>query len=125
MKHNATLLALKQLVAFCIDMVTISFVLVVHPSLESYSVFVILWIFYIPLCEYFCTQTLGMRVVGTHIYATYPKKNRVSLSVVARRHIARVGFLWGVIGWLYLLINKQLMDDYIIVDDQNHISLKV
>ena len=66
MKKSSKILALKQAVAFCIDLVLVSLPLVIAPSVEIFPLFALLWFLYIPLSEYYFAQTLGMWVVGTH-----------------------------------------------------------
>ena len=61
-----------------------------------------------------------MKFVGTHIYSSHKEKNRISLGTAARRHIARIGFLWGVIGWFLMFLGKPYHTDYVISDGQNY-----
>ena len=117
---NSKLIAIKQAVAFCIDLALVSLPLIIAPSVEIFLLFALLWFSYIPLSEYYFSQTFGMKIVGTHIYASHKEKNRISLGIAARRHIARVGFLWGVVGWFLMFLGKPYHTDYVISDDKNY-----
>ena len=113
MKH-AKPIAIKQAVAFCIDLSIVSLPLIIAPSKEIFPLFVLLWFCYIPLSEYYFSQTIGMKLVGTHIYASYKEKNRILFGTAVRRHIARIGFLWGVVGWFLMFLGKPYHTDYVI-----------
>ena len=115
---NAKLLALKQALAFSIDLGLVSLPLLIAPSLEILPFFTLLWYLYIPLCEYYFSQTLGMRVVGTRILSTKDMQSHIELGTAFRRQIARIGFIWGVFGWLFLFFEKQYIADYVIVDEK-------
>jgi len=117
---NSKLIAIKQVVAFCIDLTLVSLPLIIAPSVEIFLLFALLWFSYIPLSEYYFSQTLGMKIVGTHIYASHKEKNRISLGTAARRHIARIGFLWGMVGWFLMFLGKPYHTDYVISDGQNY-----
>jgi len=117
---NAKVLAIKQAVAFCIDLSIVSSPLVIDPSVEIFPLFALLWFSYIPLSEYYFSQTLGMKLVGTHIYASHKEKNRISLGTATRRHIARIGFLWGVVGCFLMFLGKPYYTDYVISDGKNY-----
>ena len=67
LSKNSKLIAMKQAFAFCIDMIIVSLPLIVAPSLESFPIFVLLWFIYIPFSEFYFSQTLGMKIVGTKI----------------------------------------------------------
>jgi len=116
-------LAIKQAFAFSIDLALISLPLLLAPSLEILPLFTLLWYFYIPLMEYFKSQTLGMMVVGTRIVNSNDMKSHITLKTAFRRQLARVGMLWGVVGWLFLFFSKQYSTDYAIVD-KNYSSIE-
>jgi len=107
-------IAIKQLFAFCIDIVIVSLVLIIYPSITSFFIFAFLWFFYIPFCEYVFGQTLGMKLVGTKIHAATKPHYPVRLISVFRRHIARISIVWGIIGWLSSF-GGQFFKDYVIV----------
>ena len=117
---NSKLIAIKQAVAFCIDLTLVSLPLIIAPSVKIFPLFALLWFCYIPMSEYYFSQTIGMKLVGTHIYASYKEKNRISLATAARRHIARIGFLWGVVGWFLMFLGKPYHTDYVISDGENY-----
>ncbi len=117
---NSKLIAFKQALAFCIDLGFVSLPLVLAPSVEMFPIFALLWFFYIPLGEYYFSQTIGMKLVGTNIYARLADKHRISLGAVIRRHIARIGMLWGVIGWFLMFFGKPYSSDYVISDKKNY-----
>jgi len=73
--------------------------------------------------EYYKSQTIGMMVMGTSIVNARDMKSRITFNTALRRQIARISMIWGVIGWLFLLIGKQYMHDYAIVD-KNYSSWK-
>jgi hypothetical protein len=93
-------------------------VLIVYPSLDSYYIFVFLWFIYIPIAEYYFSQTIGMKIVGTNIVDINNEKKRIKLKTALRRHVARIGMMWGVIGWIFMFLGKQYMSDYNIVDEK-------
>jgi len=117
---NSQLIALKQMVAFCIDLALVSLPLIIAPSIEMFPIFTLLWFLYIPLSEYYFSQTLGMRIVGTHIYATLEDKRHIEFGTAARRHIARIGMMWGVVGWFLMFLGKPYNSDYVISDTKNY-----
>jgi len=117
---NAKLIALKQALAFCIDLGIVSLPLILFPSVEIFPLFALLWFLYIPLSEYYFKQTLGMRFVGTRIYASLDTQEHISFGTTARRHIARIGFFWGVIGWFLMFLGKPYHTDYVISDGKNY-----
>jgi uncharacterized RDD family membrane protein YckC len=119
---NSKLIAIKRAVAFCIDLTLVSLPLIIAPSVEIFPLFALLWFSYIPLSEHYFSQTLGMKIVGTHIYSSHKEKNRISLATAARRHIARIGFLWGVVGWFLMFLGKPYHTDYVISDAKNSFS---
>jgi hypothetical protein len=124
MMNKTQKIAIKQLIAFIIDFILIVTPLVVFSSMGSLwglNIFSFLWFFYIPFCEYYYNQTIGMRVVGTKIYGSRSGTiSKLSFGAVARRQIARVSIVWGILGWIFLLFDKQLGDDYVIVYKDNH-----
>ena len=124
MKKNSKVVALKQAAAFCIDLGLVSLPLILAPSVEIFPLFALLWFLYIPLSEYYFTQTLGMRVMRTHIFASLHTKTHIPFGVAARRQIARISFVWGVVGWFLMFLGKQYGGDYVISDGKNY-SLKV
>ena len=77
-------------------------------------IFWFLWVLYIPLGEYFYSQTIGMKIVGTKIYSNLDK-SKVPFKTVLRRHIGRISLVWGVLGWCLLFFGKQFSNDYVIV----------
>jgi len=109
---NRQTIALKQLVAFAIDLFVVSMPLVVMLDMTGAFIFWFLWAFYIPFCEYKYAQTLGMKIIGTKIYGV--DSNNISFATAFRRHIARISLLWGVTGWLFLFFGRQYACDYII-----------
>jgi len=114
---NSKAIAVKQLLAFVIDMAIVSLPLVVMTNLNGYAIFILLWVFYIPMAELIYAQTLGMRIVDTKIYSNTTALRKISIGVVLRRHIARISIFWGVLGWLFLFFGKQLFSDYTIVSE--------
>ena len=123
MKSKATkLLALKQATAFSIDLALVWLPLIIAPSLEILLIFALMWYLYIPLIEYYKSQTLGMMVVGTSIVNTSDMKSNITFGTAVRRQIARISMVWGVVGWLFLLAGKQYVSDYAIVD-KNYSSI--
>ena len=115
---NSKLIAIKQAIAFSIDLVLVSLPLIIAPSLEILPLFTLLWNLYIPLCEHYFSQTIGMKIVGTRILNTSDMQSHVSLGTVFRRQIARISMMWGVVGWLFMFVGKQYVSDYIIVDEK-------
>ena len=113
---NSQSIALKQAVAFSIDLSIVSLPLIISPTLEIFPLFVLLWFCYIPLSEYYFTQTFGMKLVGTHIYISLETKEHISFTTAVRRQIARIGFLWGVVGWFLMFFGKPYNSDYVISD---------
>jgi uncharacterized RDD family membrane protein YckC len=122
-KVRAQYLAIKQAIAFSIDLALVSLPLIIAPSIEIFPLFALLWFLYIPLGEYYFTQTVGMKIMGTHIVNANDRQSRVPLGTVLRRQIARIGMMWGVIGWLFMFVGKQYVSDYAIVDD-NYSSIE-
>ena len=121
--QNVKPLALKQAVAFVLDLSIVSLPLILAPSLGIFPLFTLLWFIYIPLMEYYKSQTIGMMVMGTSIVNARDMKSKITFNTALRRQIARISMIWGVIGWLFLLIGKQYMHDYAIVD-KNYSSWK-
>ena len=115
---NSKFIAMKQAVAFGIDLFLVSLPLIIAPSVETFPLFALLWFLYIPLSEYYFSQTLGMKPVGTLIVNASDIQSRVLLGTVFRRQIARISMVWGVIGWLFMFFGKQYMSDYAVVDDR-------
>jgi len=113
---NAKLIAMKQTIAFCIDLFLVSLPLIIAPSIKALLIFELLWVLYIPLSEYFFSQTLGMKLIGTRIVKATDMQDHVTFKTVFRRHIARISMMWGVFGWFFLFFGEQLVKDYIIVD---------
>lgn len=109
---------MKQAVAFTIDLFLISLPLIIAPSIEIFPLFTLLWFLYIPLSEYYFSQTLGMKLMGTRIVNASDMQSRVALGTVFRRQIARIGMMWGVVGWLFMFFGKQYVSDYAIVDEK-------
>jgi hypothetical protein len=118
LKVNSIQIAIKQFFAFCIDFIIVSLPLLIYPSLESFAIFAIVWFLYIPLSEYFFSQTIGMKILGTKIYASSKPLSKVRFITVLRRQIARISLFWGIIGWLSLL-SGQFFKDYTIVYDDS------
>jgi uncharacterized RDD family membrane protein YckC len=112
---NSKIIAIKQAIAFTIDLALVSLPLIIAPSLEILPLFALLWYLYIPLCEYYFSQTLGMKILGTKIVSADIQSN-VALGTALRRQIARISMIWGVIGWLFMFIGKQYASDYVIID---------
>jgi uncharacterized RDD family membrane protein YckC len=120
MMKNSKVVALKQAAAFCIDLGLVSLPLMIAPSVEIFPLFALLWFLYIPLSEYYFTQTLGMRVMRTHIFASLHTKTHIAFGVASRRQIARISLMWGVIGWILMFLGKQYGSDYVISDGKNY-----
>lgn len=114
MKTNSKTIAIKQLFAFMIDITIVSFPLIVMTNMTGAFIFWFLWIFYIPIAEYFYSQTFGMRVLNTKIYANIDRY-KLSFKTVLRRHFSRIGIVWGIVGWIWLFLGKQFSNDYVIV----------
>ena len=117
MKKNSKLIAIKQAIAFTIDLFLVSLPLMIAPSLEILPYFAFVWYVYIPTSEYYFSQTIGMKIVGTKILNAQDGQSKIDLGTAFRRQIARIGMMWGVLGWLFLFIGKQYITDYYIVDD--------
>ena len=118
LKVNSIKIAIKQFFAFCIDILIVSLPLLIHPSLDSFAIFIVIWFLYIPFSEYIFAQTLGMKIVGTKIYASTKSLSKVRFITVLRRQIARISMFWGIIAWLSLL-SGQFFKDYTIVYDDS------
>jgi len=121
--NNSKLIALKQVGSFIIDLSLVSFPLIIAPSIEILPLFVLLWYLYIPLMEYYKSQTFGMMLLGTRIVNSDDKESHVTLGTAFRRQLARVSMMWGVVGWLFLFVGKQYIADYTIVD-KNYSSIQ-
>lgn len=129
-------IALKQAAAFAID-----FVLICSPFLltilafSHVSVDVILWllmvpwIIYMPYAEWAFGQTYGMKLMKTAIVQVDESNDsdnsgnlmsenihRIAFKTAFRRHLARVSLIWWVIPAVMLLLDKQIYDDYVVVD---------
>ena len=113
-------LAIKQALAFCVDLALVSLPLLIAPSLEILPLFALLWYLYIPLMEYYKSQTFGMMLIGTRIVNSNDKESRIALGTAFRRQLARVSMMWGVLGWLFLFFSKQYIADYVISDGKNY-----
>ena len=111
---NSNKVAIQQLFAFIIDIFLILLPLIIMTNMTGTFLFWFLWIFYIPLCEYFYGQTIGMKIVGTKIYSKLDK-SKLSFKTVLRRHIGRISLVWGILGWCLLFFGKQFSNDYVIV----------
>jgi uncharacterized RDD family membrane protein YckC len=120
MIKNSKILALKQAVAFSIDLMLVSLPFIVAPSIEIFPFFLLLWFLYIPLSEYYFSQTLGMNLVGTYIFASLDDKTHISLGTASRMQIARISIVWGVFGWVLMFLGKQYGGDYVISDGKNY-----
>ncbi|MDA3908591.1 MAG: RDD family protein [Sulfurimonas sp.] len=120
---DSKVIAIKQAAAFSIDLILVSLPLIVAPSLESFPIFAFLWFVYIPFSEFYFSQTIGMKIVGTHIFHSFKEKSHIKLGTALRRQIARVSIMWGAIGWLFLFLGRQYVNDYVIVD-KNHYSIE-
>ena len=118
LKVNSIQIAIKQFFAFCIDILIVSLPLLIHPSLETFAIFAIIWFLYIPLSEYFFAKNLGMKIFGTKIYASTKPISKVKFITILRRQISRISMFWGIIGWLSLL-SGQFFKDYTIVYDDS------
>lgn len=114
MKLNPRQIALREFIAFIIDITIICLPLLILLNISGVIVFLILWIFYIPTAEYIFCQTMGMKLVGTKIYASL-ELDKISFKVVFRRHIARISIIWGVVAWLFVFFGKPMFSDYVIV----------
>ena len=120
---NSKVIAIKQTIAFTIDLFLVSLPLIIVPSLETFPIFTLLWFIYIPLSEFYFSKTIGMSIVGTTILSTQDTQTRVSFGTIARRHIARISMVWGVVGWFLMFFSKQYIADYAIVD-KNYSSIQ-
>lgn len=116
---NSKLIAMKQAVAFVIDLFLVSLPLIIVSSVKIFPLFALLWFLYIPLSEYYFSQTLGMKLIGTRIVNASDMQNRVALGTVLKHQIARISMVWGVIGWLFMFLGKQYVSDYVIVDEKH------
>jgi uncharacterized RDD family membrane protein YckC len=114
---NAKYIAMKQVVAFTIDLTLVSLPLIIAPSVEILPLFALLWYLYIPLSEYFFSQTIGMKLMGTRIVNASDMQSRVALGTVLRRQIARISMMLGVIGWLFMFFVLFLMLLFAVVKD--------
>jgi len=123
MMKNAKLIAIKQALAFCIDLSLVSLPLILAPSVEVFPLFALLWYLYIPFMEYYKSQTFGMMLMGTRIVNSNNKESHIALGTAFRRQLARVSMIWGVVGWLFLFFSKQYIADYAIVD-KNYTSIQ-
>ena len=117
LKLNSSKIAIKQLVAFVIDIAIVSLPLVLMTNLTGYTFFILLWVLYIPTAELIFNQTLGMKIVDTKIHSNTTRLQKVGIGIALRRHVARISIFWGITGWLFLFFNKQLFSDYTIVSD--------
>ena len=115
---NQKLIAMKQIVAFGIDLFLVSLPLILAPSIGVFPLFALLWFWYIPLSEYYFSRTLGMKLLGTRIVNANDMQSRVALGTVLRRQIARISMVWGVVGWIFMFLCKQYMNDYAIINDR-------
>ncbi|HIP29286.1 MAG TPA: hypothetical protein EYG83_00535 [Sulfurospirillum arcachonense] len=115
---NAKYIALKQAVAFSIDLSIVSLPLIIAPSLEILPFFALIWYLYIPLSEYYFFKTIGMKVVGTKIVCANDMQSHIALGTAFRRQIARISMMWGIIGWLFLFAGKQYVSDYVVIDNR-------
>jgi len=122
-KLNNKYLAIKQALAFCVDLALVSLPLLIAPSLEILPLFALLWYLYIPLMEYYKSQTFGMMLMGTRIVHSNDKESHIALGTAFRRQLARVSMMWGVVGWLFLFVGKQYITDYAIID-KNYSSIQ-
>ena len=113
---NAKFIALKQALAFSIDLSIVSFPLIVAPSLEILPFFALIWYLYIPLSEYYFSKTIGMKLVGTKIMCANDMQSHIDLGTAFRRQIARISMMWGIAGWLFLFAGKQYVSDYVVID---------
>ena len=109
---------MKQAFAFCIDMIIVSLPLIVAPSLESFPIFVLLWFIYIPFSEFYFSQTLGMKIVGTKILNSNDMQSHIELGTALRRQIARISMMWGVVGWIFMFLGEQYISDYVVMDEK-------
>jgi len=117
MAKNSKLIAIKQAIAFTIDLLFVSLPLIIAPSLEILPYFAFVWYVYIPTSEYYFSQTIGMKIVGTKILNAQDSKSKIDVGTAFRRQIARISMMWGVLGWLFLFLGKQYITDYYIVDN--------
>lgn len=114
MQSNPKQIAIKQSIAFVIDLAIVSLPLLAFLSLDSAFVFWFLWAFYIPFAEYKYNQTIGMKIVGTKIYKN-TNLEKLTINTVFRRHISRISMVWGIIGWFFVFFGKPLYKDYTII----------
>ena len=109
---------MKQAFAFCIDVIIVSLPLIVAPSLESFPIFILLWFIYIPFSEFYFSQTLGMKIVGTKILNSNDMQSRIELGTALRRQIARISMMWGVVGWIFMFLGEQYISDYVVMNEK-------
>jgi len=109
----SSLTMLRQMVAFAVDMLLMMVPVFLFQSVWAVMGFIVLWLLYIPIAEYYYGQTLGMRLVGTRIYGV--DGGKVPWSAVSRRHQARFSMFWGVVGWLTLVLGMRIAEGYIIL----------
>ena len=114
---NAKFIALKQALAFSVDLSIVSLPLIIAPSLEILPFFALIWYLYIPLSEYYFSKTVGMKLVGTKIMCSNDMQSHIALGIAFRRQIARISMMWGIIGWLFLFVGKQYVSDYVVIDN--------
>jgi len=117
MQKNSKHIAIKQVIAFTIDLILISLPLIIAPSLEILPYFAFVWYVYIPTAEYYFSQTIGMKIVGTKILNAQDRKSQIDLGTAFRRQIARISMMWGILGWLFLFFGKQYITNYYIIDN--------
>lgn len=118
LSKNSKLIAMKQAFAFCIDVIIVSLPLIVAPSLESFPIFILLWFIYIPFSEFYFSQTLGMKIVGTKILNSNDMQSRIELGTALRRQIARISMMWGVVGWIFMFLGEQYISDYVVMNEK-------
>lgn len=120
-------LIIRQIIAYCIDMMIISFFisitfLYLFVGIESISsvvlflaIILIPGYLYQPICERMFYGTIGMMIVRTSIVGK-DGKSKIPIITAVRRHIARISFIWGCIGFtLYWLSFGNHFDDYQII----------
>ena len=109
----SSLTMLRQVVAFAVDMLLMMLPIFLYLSVWMLKWVMVVWLLYIPIAEYYYGQTLGMRLVGTRIYGV--DGGKVPLSAISRRHLARFSMVWGVVGWLTLVLGMRIAEGYIIL----------
>lgn len=72
-----------------------------------------LLLYFIPFCEWRFGRTPGMALVGNRILLSAEPHH--ALGVVWRRHLARLGLVWAVLGWAAHLAHRGAGADYRIV----------